>query len=98
MYCIQCENKKKILERGHMNEEETEKEAIEREVYEETSLNLTYEKKIKKIGTLIVNNNKNREKGIKVIHVYELITEEIPAACVVVFAVRVELIVKNASH
>ena len=61
---------------GHMNEEETEKEAIEREIYEETSLNLTYEKKIKKIDTLIVNNNKNREKGIKVIHIYELITEE----------------------
>src|ERR1051325_3888935 len=60
---------------GHINEDETEKEAIEREVYEETNLILT-EGTIKKIGTLIVENNKNREKGLKIIHVYEIITEE----------------------
>jgi ADP-ribose pyrophosphatase YjhB (NUDIX family) len=61
---------------GHINEEETEREAIEREVYEETNLILTKEGMIKKIGTLTIENDKNREKGLKVIHVYEIITEE----------------------
>jgi len=61
---------------GHMIKEETEKEAIKREVYEETNFVLTKEEMIKKIGTLIIENNKNREKGLKVIHVYEMITEE----------------------
>jgi ADP-ribose pyrophosphatase YjhB (NUDIX family) len=61
---------------GHINEGETEREAIEREVYEETNLVLTKEGMIKKIGTLTVENDKNREKGLKVIHVYEIITEE----------------------
>src|ERR1051325_3842880 len=52
---------------GHINEGETEREAIEREVYEETNLILT-EGIIKEIGTLTVENNKNRERGLKVIH------------------------------
>src|SRR5215208_5069233 len=56
---------------------ESEEEALFRETMEETTLNLMEEPIPWKIGTFTIENNENQDMGIKVIHVYELITSSI---------------------
>ena len=61
---------------GHLEEIETPHEAAYREMFEETNLN--NDNIFKYYGTNQITNNKNRDKGMKYDHVFELITKLIP--------------------
>ena len=60
---------------GHMNEYESEEDALRRELKEETSWILWNNSELRKIGTITIDNNNNRDYGKKMIYVYELITD-----------------------
>ena len=59
---------------GHIYTDETEEEALIRETFEETALNLNNENTTRKICTHVIYNNENRDNGLKVVHIYELVT------------------------
>ena len=59
---------------GHMKENESEEEALRRELKEETNWILWDKPELSKIGTITIDNNKNRDYGKKIIYIYELIT------------------------
>src|SRR5436309_4090499 len=59
---------------GHMNEYESEEDALRRELKEETSWILWNNPELTKIRTITIDNNNNRDYGKKMIYVYELIS------------------------